>query len=122
MNELRVEALPYDEEDVLNILISASSFGYSGRVEIYVRPTTLSEFGIDLLNFPVDIHHKVQFEIGNNTGEWAYHLILRAQVIDNVGHSVLFVHMQSFVGVLENALAEFYILSEAASINALGKK
>ncbi len=114
-------AEPYDEEDVLHLYISAKGVGFSGFVELSVRPDALSDFGSKLIDFPADINQKIDFEYGDTTGEWAYYLLLQAQVIDHVGHSAIRVCMHSFVGMPGNGNAEFYIPSEVASINELGK-
>ena len=121
MNYIEFKLLPYDEDDVLYLIVSASAVGFSGFVEVYTHHKTLAEFGNKLINFPEDINHKVDFEYGDTTGKWAYYLFLQAQVIDHVGHSAIRVRMQSFVGMPCNSLAEFYVPSEVASINELGR-
>ena len=120
MSRIEIEARPYDEEGILHLLISASSFGFSGFVEIYSTPKTIADFGTKLIEFPQSIHEKVTFEYGDNSGKWISHLVLQARVIDGVGHSALYVRMQSFVGIPGNAMAEFYVPSEPASLNDFG--
>lgn len=121
MGQIKIEALPYDEEAARYLLISASSFGFSGFVEIYTGPEAISDFGTKLTSFPNTVDEMVTFEYGDNTGKFISHLILQAQVIDRVGHSVLYVRMQSFVGIPGNALVELYLPCEPASLNTLGQ-
>lgn len=121
MNGIEIEALPYDEQEVLNLLVSASSSYFSGFAEIYISPSSLVDFGTALMAFPADLNHKVIFEQGNGSGEFAYHLLLRAEVIDQTGHSALFVRTQSFFSAPSSGLAEFFIAAEPASINEFGR-
>lgn len=120
MNGIQIEAIPYDDEGILNLIISAASFGFSGAVEIFTTPQELTEFGKQLSSFPSSVNHKVSFEYGNNSGEYAYHLVLRATVIEGAVRFAINVRMQSFASSIENALAEFIIPAEPAAINELG--
>jgi hypothetical protein len=121
MNEIRFEALPYDEDAVLRLLISASNSGYSGVAEVYVNAQAVADFASGLVAFPASISDGVVFEYGSESGEFPYHLRLHAQAIDGVGHSAICVRVASFASVREAANAEFRVLSEPASINDFGR-
>jgi len=120
MNRIQIEVLPYDEENVLDLIISASSFAFSGMVEIFTTHQELTEFGKQLSSFPSDRNHKVSFEYGNNSGGWASHLVLQAAVIERSTLFAIHVRMQSFASSIENAVAEFLIPADPAAINKLG--
>jgi hypothetical protein len=120
MNGIQIEALPYYEVGTLNLMVSASSFSFSGQIEVFTTPQALIAFGERLTSFPASTSDKVSFEYGSSSGEWAAHLLLEAAVIDGVGHSAIRVRMQSFGGPACGSLAEFSIPSEPAGINELG--
>jgi hypothetical protein len=121
MNELRFEALPYDEDDVLRFSVFASNGGFSGLAELYQSVASVEQFGTALMTFPQNIQHTVSFEYGDGSAEWPYHVVLRAQVMDSAGHSAIFVRIQSFCSAIEAALSEFLLLAEPVAINELGR-
>jgi hypothetical protein len=118
---LRFEALPYDEEGVLYFALFASNGGFSGGVELFQSPESVEKFGTELTRFPQSTEHTVTFEYGDGSGEWPYHVILRAQVMDRTGQSAIYVRIQSFCSSIEAALCEFLLPAEPAAINELGR-
>ncbi len=120
MRKVEIQALPCDEAGILHLRVSASNATFSGLVEIYINPEKLIEFSINLMKFPIKLNHIVSFEYGNASGEYPYHLLFEAKTIDSIGHSALFVQMQSFASTQECAFAKFHIHSEVASLNAFG--
>lgn len=121
MNELRFEALPYDEDGTLRFTVFASSGGFSGLAELYQSSASVEQFGTALIDFPQDLQHTVTFEYGNGSDEWPYHVVLRAQVMNCTGHSAIYVRIQSFCSPIEAALCEFLVPAEPAAINKLGR-
>lgn len=122
MGELRFEKLPYDEEGILRYMLVASSNGFSGVAELYQIPATVKQFGNALMAFPKDIQDTVDFKYGDDSGQFPYHVVLRAKVMDRSGHSAIFVHIQSFCSPIEAAICEFLVSAEPAAINELGRQ
>ncbi len=121
MNQLRLKFEPYNDDEVICFSIFASSGGFSGLAEILQSKSSFKQFGVGLIDFPKSVDHTVLLEYGDGSDEWPYHVVLRAQVMDGVGHSAIFVRIQSFCSPFEAALSEFLIPSEPASINELGQ-
>jgi hypothetical protein len=105
---------------MLELAIFASDNNYSGYVEIDIMPKQLAEFGEKLIQFPF-IQNIPCFEYGNKRDEFAYYLCMQAKLINDSGHSAIHISMECYASVSESASVQFYILSEAASINDLGK-
>lgn len=55
MNELRFEALPYDEDNVLRFSVFASSGRFSGLAELYQSKVSVEQFGTALMTFPQNL-------------------------------------------------------------------
>jgi hypothetical protein len=121
MNEIRFEALPYDDEEIIRLAISASSGGFSGVAELLEKPEAVEKFATELMSFPASVEHTVTFEHGDDSGDFPYHLVMRAQVIDRAGHSAIFVRIESFCSPIEAAFSEFLVPAEPAVINKLGR-
>ncbi|MDH4417558.1 MAG: hypothetical protein QE485_10055 [Acidovorax sp.] len=121
MNQIRIKSEPYNEEGVLNLLVWASSEGFSGFAEVYVTPQHVKNFALRLTAFPASVDDAVVFEYGDESGEYPYHLLMRAEVVDKVGHSAMLVHVSSYVSSPHVAKAEFRVMSEPASINEFGR-
>jgi hypothetical protein len=63
----------------------------------------------------------VVFENGAPEGKYYCYILLKAFVYDGVGHSALEVKISNQSSSPYRALAHFYLLSEAATLNRLGK-
>lgn len=121
MNQICIKSEPYNEDGVLNLLVWASSEGFSGFAEVYVTPQHLKNFALSLTAFPASVDDTVVLEYGDESGECPYHLFMRAEVVDQVGHSAMLVQVSSHVSSPFVARAELRVLSEPASINEFGR-
>lgn len=122
MTELRIQALPYAEEGVLNFALFACNGGFSGSAELFQSPESVEQFGNALTRFPQNTQHTVTLEYGDGSDEWPYHVVLRAQVMNRTGHSAIYVRIQSFCSSIEAAICEFLLPAEPAEINELGRQ
>jgi hypothetical protein len=120
MNQICIKSEPYNEDGVLNLLVWASSEGFSGFAEVFVTPQHIKSFALSLTAFPASVDDTVVLEYGDESGEYPYHLLMRAEVVDQVGHSAMLVDVSSHVSSPFVARAELRVLSEPASINEFG--
>lgn len=115
------EQFSCDETD-WHVQISASNDGFCGTQDFYIEPETLGKLGADFCEFPTSIKDEVCFQLGDRAGNWAYFVLVRAFLVDSVGHSAIEFSVGNHSTPPYNAQATFSIYAEVASINRLGQQ
>lgn len=120
--QLRLSKIWMDYDGMLELDLSASSSGYSCRINFYTYPYQLTAFGDAMADFSGRFGQDCVFEVGSpDEGSYCW-VRLRAYAIDNLGHSALEVITQRNGAPQIRASCSFSGELEVASINALGRK
>lgn len=121
--EIRIRRLGEDEYgyDPPHVELFISGDGFAARQDSYVNDEEWEEFALALQSFPANVEQEVAFEYGAPEGKNYCYILLKAFVYDGVGHSALEVKVSNLNSPPYKASAHFYILSEAATLNRLGK-
>jgi hypothetical protein len=85
-----------------------------------VYPDNLTGFGNQLQTFPKSQTDIVSLEYGEEPKFYCYFL-LRAIILDSVGHAAIEIKTDNRLEPPERASSNFFMSSEVATINALGK-
>ena len=110
---------PY-EEHLWHVEVAVSDHGFAARQDVYADEANLLEFADGLASFPRAIDDTVSFEIGKRDPGWAHWLMLRAAVVDGVGHAGLVVETSNNREGRFRREAHFVVPCEPASLNRLG--
>jgi hypothetical protein len=122
MSEIAIAAAAWAEDGMLRLFVWASAGGFSGAAEIFVTRQVIADFASALAAFPTAIGNAATLEYGDESGDFPAHLMLRAHLLDRVGHSAMRVRFAALANDRDSAHAEFFVLSEIAGINELGRK
>ena len=106
---------------MLQLEITALNGKQVSRQDFYVYPDDLTSFGSQLQAFPKSQTDVVSLEYGKEPKFYCYFL-LRAIVLDSVGHAALEIKIDNRLEPPEKASSNFFMSSEIATINAFGKK
>lgn len=122
MPRIELQANWTDDDGMLRIDVSAANSSTSAAMEVYAYPTDIQAFAEQLENFPSSIKHEVVWESGTPDPKWYGHMLMRARVVDGVGHSALEVLMDVRGSPPYSAKSNFYLRCNPADINVLGTK
>jgi hypothetical protein len=118
---LSLARLPYDDS-ACRILLSASNGTFAGELEFYSDAPSLLDFAQRLIEFPRSASDEARLEVGEQDGNSACYLLLRALVIDRAGHTAMEIVIDNHEQGHRHADATFFIPCEVASLNQLGRK
>jgi hypothetical protein len=118
---LQLTRFPYDEA-LWHVQLVASNGEFSGTHEFYLEKNELSAFGPRLLAFPSSLDHEIKLELGSSGPNAYAYALLRAYVLDGLGHSALECVIQRNGSIDLRATARFSITCEPASLNRLGNE
>jgi hypothetical protein len=121
---MKLHILPIwtDADTLMQVRVSLTGNGRQSWAEAYSYPDKFSEFGTALINFPTSIADEVLLELGSSDPAYADHLLVRAFVLDGVGHCAVEFKSQCRGDALNSASMHFTVPTEAASLNELGKE
>ena len=111
-----------DSDEMPQIEVFLEGDGYSATQDIYIYPSDLEEFGKKLEQFPSSVTEEVVLEIGSTEGNHYCWFKLRAYIYDGVGHCAFEISTKKNGAVHLKAQSQFSVLTEAASLNFLGKE
>ncbi len=109
-----------DDDKMLQLEVTASNDGQVTNQDFYAYPDDLTDFGNKLQSFPKSLSDVVSLEYGKDPQFYCYFL-LRAIVLDSVGHSALEIMTDNRLEPPVKASSHFYMPSEVATINSFGK-
>lgn len=112
-----------DEDGVFQFEINISNGQSSAKIEFWAYANNFVQFGSGLSDFPKTIQDKVTYELGGGKDgkRWAHYLLLEAFCYDSTGKSAIKVKIDNKFDIPTYESHEFFIKSEAASINRLGQ-
>jgi hypothetical protein len=123
-SQLILESRFVDYDDT-SFKIKANNEHCAASLEFYGTPKEFFEFGAELVNFPKDINHEVHYPPLGTYDEnitYAYYLTIKAFCYDPSGHAALEINLINTGSVPYSYEASFYIQTDVASLNRLGKK
>ena len=121
MSYIEIERIWTDDDEMLQLDFRASNDSQVGQQDFYIYPKSLLDFSLRLQEFPENIEDEVILEYGKDPNFYCYFL-LRALVLDNVGHSALELVFNNRLAPPLQAEVKFYMQCEPATINELGKE
>jgi hypothetical protein len=91
-------------------------------MEVYSYPTDVDSFAMQLQTFPATPTDEVSWESGDADPKWYGHMLLRAHVLDGVGHSAIEVLMDVRGDPSCRAMNNFFLRCNPADLNELGRR
>jgi hypothetical protein len=88
---IQLERLLYDEDDVWHVVLTASNGSTTASQEVYLDKQQVEDYATALLDFPRSRDDAVELEIGRLESKWAHYVLVRAFLVDSVGHSAIWV-------------------------------
>lgn len=110
-----------DDDAMIQLDVLASNDSQVAKQDFYIYPKDIIEFSEKLQKFPKDRNDEVKIEYGVDPKFYCY-FMLKAVVLDDVGHSALEIKYESRSTPPSRAEGHFFMVSEVATINDLGKK
>lgn len=115
-----------DDDGLFEFEIKLTNGKTSTSLKFWGYWDNFKEFGDRLTEFPKTIKDNVIYELGedksNGQVKWAYYMLLNVFCFDSAGQSAIKVIVDNHADVPSYQRSEFYIQSEAASINQLGQR
>ncbi len=115
-----------DDDGLYEYKISLSNGNTFVSLDFWGYADIFSEFGESLINFPKEIKDVATFELGEDKIDgqmkWAYYMFLKVFCFDVSGQSAIKVTVDNHADIPDYHRSEFYIKSEPATLNRLGKK
>jgi hypothetical protein len=120
-SNLKLKRLSIDDGDgLLHFQISLSNGDAAATLDFYGYDDEFIEFGEQLRNFPQLIDSTVTYQMGEDTEQWAYYLLLEAFCYEANGSSALRVRVKNHLKEPYNCDSSFCILMMPAELNRLG--
>src|ERR1043166_8044697 len=85
---LRLKRVWTDSDEMVQLDLTAANGLQVGSQDFYTYPEELLSFGTALQGFPKNLKDEVKLEYGEDP-KFYCHLLLRAFVLDSVGHSAI---------------------------------
>ena len=120
MSYIELEVIWSDDDGMIQVELTASNGAQVGKQDFYAYPEQLLEFGEKLSSFPSSMKDVVVLEYGEDP-KYYCHMLLRATVIANTGASAIEIKFENRLQPPMEAQVRFFIASEPASLNKLGK-
>lgn len=122
MPRIELKVIWTDDDDMLQLVVSASNGLTSSSMEVYAYPAEVEAFASGLEAFPRTARDEVVWESGSADPKWYGHMRLRAYVLDGSGHSALEVLMDVRGDPSDCTLSNFSLRGNPADFNELGRR
>jgi hypothetical protein len=122
MPRVELKAIWTDDDGMLQIVVGAVSGGTSASMEVYSYPADVESFASRLEAFPATPSDEAIWESGEADPKWYGHMLLRAHVLDGVGHSAVEVLMDVRGSPPNRAKSNFFLRCNPADLNELGRR
>ena len=109
------------EADEWHVAFRARSGDTAGVVEVYLHPEDLLEWADQLLAFGASVKDEARLEFGSPDPKWAYHLVVRAFILNNSGHAAVEFVSGNHFDPPAGARTQLYVPCEVAAVNRLGR-
>ena len=106
----------------LHVEVHASNGSFAAKVDFYTYADYIRDFGEKLKDFPRAITDEASWEEGSRDPGAYNYFLLRAYVIDGVGHTALEFSCENRSTYPHEASAHFSIPCEASGLNRLGER
>lgn len=116
---ISIQRIWTDEDEMLQVEVAASNNRLSAEQDFYVYPAELMRFSEQLQSFPSSLNDVVELRYGEDPKFYCFFL-LRALVLDSVGHCAIELKFDNRSDPPLKAAASFFMAAEAASINSFG--
>jgi hypothetical protein len=122
MPRVELKAIWTDDDGMLQIMVGTSGGAASASMEVYSYPADLESFASRLESFPLNPGDEVVWESGTTDPKWYGHMLLRAHVLDGVGHSAIEVLMDVRGAPPNRSKCNFFLRANPADLNELGRR
>ena len=122
MSRVELKAIWTDDDGMLQIRVGAAGGDTSAWMEVYSYPADVELFASRLENFPTTPNEQVAWESGDTDPKWYGHMLLRAHLIDGVGHSAVEVLMDVRGAPPNRSMSNFFLRCNPADLNELGRR
>ena len=122
MPRVELKTIWTDDDGMLQIVVGAFSGSSSASMEVYTYPADVESFAVQLQTFPATHLDEVAWESGDTDPKWYGHMLLRAHVLDGVGHSAIEVLMDVRGDPPNRAMSNFFLRCNPANLNELGRR
>lgn len=111
-----------DYDGMLQIVVGAFNGSSSASMDVYSYPADVESFAMQLQTFPATPTDEVVWESGDPDPKWSGHMLLRAHVLDGLGHSAIEVLMDVRGNPPSRAKSHFFLRCNPADLNELGRR
>ena len=122
MPRIELKAVWTDDDGMLQIRVGAAGDGTSASMEVYSYPADVEAFASRLENFPRPPSEQVAWESGDIDPKSYGHMLLRAHLIDGVGHSAVEVLMDVRGAPPNRSMSNFFLRCNPADLNEWGRR
>ena len=119
MPRISIQRIWTDDDAMLQLEFAASNDRLAAEQDFYVYPAELLQFSEQLQSFPSTLNDVVELRYGEDPQFYCFFL-LRALVLDSVGHCALELQFDNRDAPPLKAAASFFMAAEAATINSIG--
>lgn len=111
----------WSDETMIELEFSAKSANIYSQLNFYVTESELLELKEKLLKFPISKDESIEWIIGSKEGNTYAYFKLKVFIINKRGHVAVEIEMNNKLKHPYTLYSHFYIPTEIASINELGK-
>ncbi|WP_156109385.1 hypothetical protein [Hymenobacter sp. APR13] len=118
---LKIKRQSLDDGDgFLHYEIALSNGDSAAALDFYGYDDQFEDFGEQLKNFPLTGKSSVRLQIGENSSEWSYYMLLEVFCYQPNGASAILVDIKNHLEAPYSCDCKFYILTMPAELNRLG--
>ena len=121
MPYIEIAKIRTDSDEMLQLEAIASNESQVAKQDFYVYPDDILDFGNQLQAFPKSKSDVVSLEYGNDPKFYCYFL-LRAVVLDSLGHSAIEIKFDNRLDPPVKASGNFFMSCEVATVNEFGRQ
>ncbi len=120
---IQLKRYPYEEPDLLNLVVSVCKGDFAGCLEFYCDTNDLRNIGEALQSFPKKVPDEYVYEIGSNKPEvnFAFYFMICAYTLDKSGHCALQIVIDNNEKRPDEEACRFSIKADPAAIQRLGR-
>lgn len=111
----------WSDETMIELEFSANSANIYSQLNFYVTENELLELKEKLTRFPNGKNNSIEWIVGSNEENTDVYFSFRVFIINKQGHVTIEIKMDNKLKEPYTLYAHFYIPTEIASINELGK-
>ncbi len=116
---ITIKAIEVDDYDVRYSVAFTNGITSTG-IQFYGDDETFSDLAKDLISFPKSISDVISFQIGEDTEDFAYYLLLKVYCFQANGVSAIEIIMDDHGITPYRNKTHFFITATPASLNQLG--